>query len=249
MSSLDSLRGRRFRASLVPTVAMVAVVSLTVALGNWQRHRAAEKSAQADQQAAAAQQPPFELSGGETDVAKLRYRRVRATGEYDSAHALLIDNKVHAGRAGFHVVVPFKIAGSTRHVLVDRGWIAQGPRRSELPSVPSPPGVVAVEGRANVPPQRYLELGKDAQQNNVWQNLDVERIAQATQLALLPFVIEQTDPVSPPDALIRDWPQADSGTMQHISYMMQWYSLAALAVILWLALNWRRDDVTDGNRR
>jgi len=228
---------------------MLATVALTVALGNWQRHRAAEKSAQAEQQAAAVQQPPIELSGSETDASSLRFRKVRATGEYDSAHALLIDNKVHAGRAGFHVIVPLKIAGSARHVLVDRGWIAQGPRRSELPSAPSPPGVVTIEGRANVPPQRYLEFGKDAQQDTVWQNLDIERIAQVTHLALLPFIIEQADPVSPPDALVRDWPQSDSGTMQHVSYMMQWYSLAALAVILWLVLNWRRDGGTDGNRR
>ena len=243
------LSGRRFRPSLIPTVAMLAVVALTVALGNWQRHRAVEKSARAEQQAAAAQQPPIELSGSETDVSGFRFRKVRATGEYAAADSLLIDNKVHAGRAGFHVVVPLRIAGSARLVLVDRGWIAQGPRRSELPSASSPLGVVSVEGRANVPPQRYLELGQDAQQDTVWQNLDIERIAQATHLALLPFIIEQTDPVSPPDALVRDWPQADSGTMQHVSYMMQWYSIAALAVILWLVLNWRRDDATNGNRR
>ena len=221
---------------------MLAMVALAIALGNWQRHRAAQKSAQAEQQSAAAQLPPIELSGNETDASGFRFRKVRAIGEYDSAHALLIDNKVHAGRAGFHVIVPLRIAGSARRVLVDRGWIAQGPRRSELPSAPSPPGVVTVEGRANVPPQRYLELGQDAQQDTVWQNLDIERIAQATQLALLPLIIEQTDPVSPPDALVRDWPPPDAGTMQHISYMVQWYSLGALAVTLWLALNWRRDD-------
>jgi surfeit locus 1 family protein len=103
-----------------------------------------------------------------------------------------------------------------------------------------PAGRVSVVGRANVPPQRYLELGKDREQGPLWQNLDIGRIAAATRLPLLPFIIEQTDPVEPADNLVRDWPPPDFGVAQHLSYMVQWYSLAALAVILWLALNWRR---------
>jgi cytochrome oxidase assembly protein ShyY1 len=40
---------------------------------------------------------------------------------------------------------------------------------------------------------------------------------------------------------VRDWPAPDFGIDQHKSYMVQWYSLAALGVVLWLALNWRTD--------
>ena len=35
----------RFRPTLLLTVAMVALTALAIALGNWQRHRADEKSA------------------------------------------------------------------------------------------------------------------------------------------------------------------------------------------------------------
>jgi surfeit locus 1 family protein len=230
---------------LIPTVAMVAVVAATVSLGNWQRHRAAEKSALAVHQLAMSKLEPAELSGNEIDAASLLLRRVRAAGEYDASHTLLIDNKVYAGRAGFHVVVPLKIGTSGRYILVDRGWVPQGARRSDLPSVPAPVGSVNVAGRANVPPQRYLELGKEQDQGRVWQNLDIARIAAATRLPLLPFIIEQTNPVEPADDLVRDWPPPDFGAAQHVSYMAQWYSLAALAVILWLALNWRRRESND----
>jgi surfeit locus 1 family protein len=226
---------------LIPTVAMIAVVAATVALGNWQRHRAAEKNALAAHQLAMSKLEPADLSGNEVDAAGLLLRRVRATGQYDAPHALLIDNKVNAGRPGFHVVVPLKIGTSARYVLVDRGWVPQGARRSELPSIPVPTGSVSVAGRANVPPQRYLELGKEQDQGRVWQNLDIGRIAAATRLSLLPFIIEQTNPVEPADDLVRDWPPPDFGAAQHVSYMAQWYSLAALAVVLWLALNWRRE--------
>ncbi len=69
------------------------------------------------------------------------------------------------------------------------------------------------------------------------QNLDIARIAQASGLPLLPFIIEQTNDTA--DGLAREWPAPDFGIEQHLSYMVQWYSLAALGIVLWLALNWR----------
>src|SRR5215471_17732012 len=153
--------GRRFRPTLWPTLAMVAIVALTIGLGNWQRGRAAEKEALAAQAAAAAARPPLELTGAESDAAALVYRDVRATGEYDAAHQLLIDNRVHEGRPGFHVVAPLRLSRSGRFVLVDRGWVAQSPRRADLPVIAPPAGIVTVGGRASLPP-RYLELTRSA---------------------------------------------------------------------------------------
>ena len=233
---------RRFRPGRWPTLAAIAFVILTVALGNWQRHRAAEKNALAAEFAAAARQPPVDLTTRDEDAARLRFRPVRASGEYDAAHQLFIDNKVHAGRPGFHVVAPLRLAASSRYVLVDRGWIAQGARRSDLPVVPPPEGNVTVIGRVNLPPQHYLELRRESTPGPLWENLDIERIAAATGLDLLPVVIEQADPVEPSDRLVRDWPAPDLGAAQNVSYMVQWYSFAALALVLWLALNRRPRD-------
>ena len=168
------------------------------------------------------------------------YRTVHGSGEYDAAHAVLIDNKVRGGRPGYEVVTPFKIAPSNRYVLVDRGWVAQGPTRKQLPSVQTPAGIVKIVGRATIPPKRYLELKADTGEGTLRQNLDIERIAASSGLTLLPFIVEQTDPVAPPDDLLRDWPMPDFGIESHLSYMVQWYSLAALAIALWLVLNWQR---------
>lgn len=237
---------RSFRPRALPTLAMLGFVAITLAMGNWQRQRAADKEAQAAQFAAAADAPPIDLAGGEVDASRLRFRMVRARGEYDAARQLFIDNKIYAGRAGYHVVAPLKLAGSERFVLVDRGWIAQGARRSELPSAPAPPGLLTVMGRANLPPQHYLELGSERGRGPLWQNLDLGRIAEATGLDLLPVIVEQIDPVTPGDGLVRDWPAPDLGADRNRSYMLQWYSFAALSIVLWLTLNWRARDGSGG---
>jgi len=146
------------------------------------------------------------------------------------------------------VVAPLCFAATKRCVLVDRGWIAQRAQRSDLPQAPPPAGTVTVSGRAVVPPRRYLELRYE-QAGPLWQNLDIARIAAASGLDLLPIVIEQSDPVAPSDTLVRDWPQPEFGVERHWSYMLQWYSLAALAIVLWLKLNWRkRNDAASGER-
>ena len=234
------LATHRFRPTPFLTVATVALAALTIALGNWQRHRADEKRAAATLASAAAHRPPLELAAADNDTAAMLYRSVHGAGEYDAAHAVLIDNKVHNGHPGYEVVTPLRLAPGERYVLVDRGWVAQGPTRQQLPSVQTPTGLVEVTGRATLPPERYLELKADAGAGPLRQNLDIDRIAAASGLTLLPFVVEQTDPVTPPDDLLREWPQPDFGIERHLSYMVQWYSLAGLAIVLWLALNWRR---------
>jgi cytochrome oxidase assembly protein ShyY1 len=229
---------------------MLVLVATTVALGNWQRHRAHDKQLLREQYEAAAVASPLTLdalSAALADPAAMRFRKVRAEGSYDAAHQLLIDNRVRAGRAGFEVVAPLKLGSGQSYVLVDRGWVAQGASRAELPRAPPPAGAVVVHGRINLPPTRYLELGADSSSGPVRENLDIARIAASIGLPLLPFIVEQTEDSA--DGLVRDWPEPDFGVEQHRSYMVQWYSLAALGVALWLGLNWRsgrNDDAAPG---
>jgi cytochrome oxidase assembly protein ShyY1 len=172
----------------------------------------------------------------DADWTPLRYRRVAAAGEYDAPRQILIDNRVHDGRVGYHVVTPLKLADG-RAVLVNRGWVAQGASRQDLPRVPTPPGEVTVTGRLAVPAGGYFELSGAAPAGPVWQNLEPAKFAAATGIAVLPAVIEQTEGA---DALARDWPAPDFGIEKHRIYMMQWYAFAAIAVVLWFVLNLRR---------
>jgi cytochrome oxidase assembly protein ShyY1 len=229
------LARKQFRPTLWPTLGMLLLVAATVSLGNWQRHRALEKEALRTQYEQAIHEDAIDLDARQ-DAQELRFRSVRARGTYVSRAQVLIDNRFHAGRPGYEVVTPLKLAGD-RYVLVDRGWIAATSRRSDLPQAPAPAAEVTVQGRIDMPPARYLELSKDEGDGPVRQNLDIARIARASALPLLPFIIEQTGDTA--DGLVREWPAPDFGIERHVGYMVQWYLMAALGLLLWLTLNWR----------
>ena len=117
-----------------------------------------------------------------------------------------------AGRAGYDVVAPLKLAGSERFVLVDRGWVAQGPRRAELPAVPPPAGMQTVIGRVNLPPQRYLELATERGSGAVVaESRSGTHCRGDRPRCCCRFIVEQADPVAPADGLVRDWPAPDLG--------------------------------------
>ena len=237
---------RRFRPRLLPTVAAAVGIALFVAAGQWQQRRMEQKEALRMQVDSASTAAPAALPRGVVDWAAWRYRPVVVTGSFEAAWQILIDNKVLEGRAGYHVVTPL-ILEDGRAVLVDRGWISAGATRAQIPSPAPPAGKVEVQGRINIPTANYIELTRSAPAGAVWQNLDPPRVAQATGIALLPIVVEQTAPMSSGDNLVRAWPAPDLGVEQHRIYMVQWYLFAALAAGLWLFFNLRRPIVAAGD--
>jgi cytochrome oxidase assembly protein ShyY1 len=72
----------------------------------------------------------------------------------------------------------------------------------------------------------------------VRQNFDIAEFAAETGLALQPIVIEQRSDGG--DGLLREWPRPDLGVDMHASYALQWYSLAALAIVLFVVLSFRK---------
>jgi len=199
-----------------------------------------QKQALRAQFAAAYQAAPVPLPVASEDWPAWRYRLVVAEGVFDPQHQILLDNKVHRGRIGFHVVTPLRV-NDGHAVLVDRGFVEGTGSRAALPSAPPPPGQVSVLGRVGIPAARYLELTRAPQAGPVWQNLDPARFSAATGIAVLPIVVEQTAVEGAGDALLRGSTLPDFGIERHRIYMVQWYVFAALAAGLWLYFNLRRD--------
>src|SRR5437899_5357774 len=250
--SSDNAPLRRIRPRAVPTLAAIAAVVVFVAAGQWQQRRMHEKEALRSEFDAATAVAPLDLAAKteRTDWNALRYRKVTAYGEYDARRQILVDNRVHDGRAGYHVITPLVLTDG-RLVLVNRGWTPQGASRAALPQVLPPAGSVTVQGRIAIPRAGAFALAKDSasgsasgsMSGSVWQNLDVARFSAATGMVVLPVVIEAVDTPAVPalgDGLVRDWLAPDFGVEKHEIYMVQWYALAVLAIVLWATLNLRR---------
>ena len=230
------LRGYSFRPRLWSLAAAAIACGLFVSLGNWQARRAAEKRDLAAQFDRAMSAAPLELPAGPVDAAVLTHHHVAARGEFMPERTVLLDNKLRQGRPGYEVVTPLRIGRSAWQVLVNRGWIAAPPRREELPDVRTPRGEVRVDGIALDRIPHALAAGPSA--GRVRQNLDIAAYGAETGLQLQSIVIEQHSDTG--DGLLRQWPRPDLGIEKHESYALQWYSFAALAIVLAAVLSFRR---------
>lgn len=229
-----------FRFSLWPALAAAAGIALTVALGNWQLGRGQEKNelrARIDRLAAG---PAIHVSATELGADDVQLRRVEALGVFEPKYAVLIDNRVRHGAAGYHVVMPLKLGVDGRYVLVNRGWIAAERDRSSLPVVKTPAGPVTVTGMALVPGRRFLELSGKVTEGRVWQNLTIERYRQVMPIAIQPFLIQQDAAGAPDDALVREWDPPDLGVDKHYGYAFQWFALAVLILVFYLVTHVKR---------
>jgi len=185
-----------------------------IALGNWQARRADEKRAAA---------------------AAMEAKRVSLRGVFRPELTVFLDNKIRNHRPGYEVVTPLRLDGDD--VLVLRGWMEAAKTRDAAPAVRTPAGPVSLEGYALPHLPRVMQL-KEAPGSRVRQGIDLQAFAAETGLRLRPFFLEQHSAAD--DGLLRDWPRPDLGVEKHESYSLQWYSFAALAVVLVIALSFRR---------
>jgi surfeit locus 1 family protein len=238
-----TVRGRTFRPKWWGFALAVAGCTAFVALGNWQARRAEEKRALAARLEAAWRAPARALPARPVAASDYAQQRVAALGTFLPQYTVLLDNKIHDGRLGYEVVTPLRLGQSRLHVLVDRGWVAAGARRDELPALRTPPGELRIEGIAVQHLPQAFEPQHGPPHGRVWQNLTLEAFAANTGLALQPVVIEQLSQVD--DGLLRDWARPDTGAERNASYSLQWYLFAALAVILFLVQSFRREQPTE----
>jgi cytochrome oxidase assembly protein ShyY1 len=233
----------RFRFKPLPFIATLLLVLLGIALGNWQVRRAAEKTALQAHLAQRLAAPPLELTGSAIDPAAIEYRRVSVTGEFISAWPLYLDNRPLNGRSGFIVLMPFKIAGSDRYVLVARGWLPRDPAlHDRVPALATPAGRQTIAGLAVLHPARVMQLGTapPLRPGAIVQNVDTATFARASGLDVLPLLVEQTDTQAAGGNLIREWPSPALGIDRHKGYAFQWYALAAMAFLFFVMTGFRR---------
>lgn len=230
---------RVFAPGLLTTAATIVLVVALVSLGRWQLERMREKQAlSAAFDAGAISTLPVEAL---TPDLAARYQHVVATGRYDSAHQILLDNMTHDGRAGFRVLTPLIAPGGT--LLVDRGWVPLGVTRDHLPDVSVTEGHRTIEGRLGELPAAGIELASEpAPASAPWPRVlsypKLPEVAAALDRPLDPWLLLLD--ADQPDGFLREWRPTAFPPERHFGYAITWFTLATTLLVIYVAVNLRR---------
>ena len=234
---------RTFAPRLLSTVLALALVALLIALGRWQLARASEKRLLFDEFAAGADATVSVTNAGTASLA--RYQHVTATGRFDSAHQILLDNMTQGERAGFRVLTPF-VLDDGRTILVDRGWFPLGRSRTDWPALEVAPNDREIRGRIDSLPVPGIRLAGPATEATPsdWPKLmsypEFAELESALASKLYPRILLLDRDQA--NGFVREWTPPGFPPERHIGYAIQWFAMALTLAVLYLILNLRKRD-------
>lgn len=200
-----------------------------VGMGKWQLARLHQRRSYNATVRAIRARPPLDVAGSLT-LDSARERRLRARGWYDYARQRFWRPRSYEGIPGVDLITPLRLADGAA-VLVDRGW------------APSPDAYhVDQEAYREGDSTEVLGIGLIAPRGR--GDVDPRLLRDSLPYPLLPFIIQQVPPSAAlylplPSGLIR-WPAPELTDGPHLSYAIQWFSFAVIAVVGSLALARKR---------
>ncbi len=214
-------------------------MGLFVSLGAWQVHRADEKKLILAHEAALASREPELWLGDMDDV--LPFKRVLFAGKF-LPQVLFLDNQYHAHEIGYHVISPV-LMPTGRVLLVDRGWVSAGRSRKQLPEVNIPREILDLSGTMYMPSNKTWVFGpgfeKKGTNQSVIESLDFNLISQFLHKSVYPFIIRLDKDSAA--GYVRDWVTVVMPPARHLGYAFQWFALACAVLIVFVALNSRKN--------
>ncbi|MFC1976298.1 SURF1 family protein [Chloroflexota bacterium] len=233
---------------LMGHLLVLAAVIVLINLGLWQLRRLEQRRALNSAILAGLNAPVTTLTGQDIDPEALHYHRVAATGTFDNNESLVIRNRPFHGLPGGRLVVPLKIEGSDRAVLVDRGWIPLDESTPDKRRIYEETGSVFVAGiayKTQTRPDRRLipydpTPGPGETRLDEWFRVDIDRIQEQLPYPLLPIFIKQSpDENAVPDAPPLREEEIELSEGSHLSYALQWFGFAVILVVVYGVLIWQ----------
>jgi len=231
---------KKFSLKVCLYLIALLIVAAMLWLGFWQLSRAEQK--QTIQNFVYEQQTSQVNLEEKLIDSSLLYQQGIGNGEFIDKHAILIDNQVSEGRVGYHVVAPFRFAGSKQIVLVNMGWVSAGQSRSSKPEIELPENNLDISGRLQNPHAKP-PIWKDDTflvQDGAWQFLSIEEFMIRSDLQVAPLILELNQSVENPGDYVRQWHEYDDTWInRHKAYALQWFSMAVAFILMCLMLEFR----------
>lgn len=223
---------------IVGSLLVLLVAAACVRLGLWQLDRLGQRRDRNDVVEARFTATPMELNGVSGDSAGIVYRRVRLTGTYDHDHDVVLAGRSLHGLPGVHLFSPLRLERGGA-VLVERGWLPSADARSVDTAPYRRQGTIVVEGIA-LPfptPERTVPVADTF--SGTWYRLGAPGPG-VFPYRTAPFYVRRlvaADGGEPPALLA----PPELGDGPHLSYAVQWFSFATIAVVGWIVLLLRSD--------
>ena len=230
------------RRWIILTVVVLVAVVVMVALGFWQLrrlHSVREDNAKVEARLGRPAEPLQFVLGPGVSPSSVVFRRVSVTGRYDRVSEVLLRNRSQDGEPGSHVLTPLRMADG-RAVIVDRGWIpidlTAEQEEQTRPPVLQPVTVVGVlfaSERKSVFAPSIPATGRVTTVPRV----DVARIAKQLEYPVVPLYLRlatQTPPQAGELPVPPGPPDLSEGP--HLSYAVQWFLFATVALATYGAL-------------
>jgi len=219
-------------------------VAAFVTLGTWQLDRAAQKERLFAAFAGAGSQTPVALDEARRTRDSQRYPLVSVRGRYDPKHAYVLDDQTHDGKVGSVAYAIFEPADGSAPLLADRGFVARDARGQRPTIPPAPEGEQQILALYAPPPGSGLRLGGNAlPRQSTWPKssiyLDVGEIAADAGRSLDPKVLLLAPEQG--SGFIREWRPDVFPPERHRGYAFTWFTLAAVVVIVFVTMHWRKD--------
>ncbi len=197
------------RQDITLGVVAILVATVCVRLGRWQLNRLTQRRARNSVLAARLALPPLTVRR-DIGADSARQRRVVAHGVYDFSAERAWPGRSFQGTPGVALITPLRLADGSV-VLVDRGWVPSPDAFHVDHALYREPDTATVTGIALIPPRGRGDV-------------DVA--------GFLPFVIQLETPEPPPNrGLPRRWPPPAFDDGPHLSYAIQWFSFALIALV------------------
>ncbi len=232
-----SLTGFNVRFTPKWGMSLLAVFALLLftRLGFWQLQRAEEKKEMLATHHELAKQAPMLWQPGNGRPAQ--YQQIKVQGHFLS-RPLLLDNQHYQHQFGYHVISPLILANGNV-LLVDRGWLAGDVTRQTLPKIDQPVGLMNVVGSAYYPSAKILSLGpmieKEQADLVVIEVINTQLISQFLHKSVYPFIMRLGRYET--GGYVREWAIVSMPPQRHYAYALQWFAMAFVIFILFIALN------------